>query len=152
MPDIFYKGIIYVNALLPNMDFMQGELACEKSYTVINPPKYWKDKMDVKGLYIIEKRVDDVARDAALKYRKPGDNAWTVEYIDVAIPHSPEFELEDIEDAKVIIMVKGKHYSIISTGDKEEAKMYRVALVKALLSMEGQIIVVPSLEEIKSNQ
>lgn len=59
------------------------------------------------------------------------------------------FELEDIEDAKIIIMVKGKHYSIISDGDKEEARAYRVALVQMLLSMEGQVIVTPCLEDIK---
>jgi hypothetical protein len=62
------------------------------------------------------------------------------------------FELEDIEDARIIIVVKGKHYSIISTGDKEEGRTYRVALVQTLLSMQGQIIVTPSLEEIKLQQ
>jgi len=62
------------------------------------------------------------------------------------------FELEGIEDAKIIIMVKGKHYSIISNGDKEEARAYRVALVQMLLSMEGQVVITPSLEEITHAQ
>lgn len=58
------------------------------------------------------------------------------------------FEISDIEDARIIIMIKGKHYSILSKGDKEEAKLYRVALVQCLLSMEDTIIVTPALEDI----
>lgn len=60
------------------------------------------------------------------------------------------FNVEDIEDVRVIIVAKGKHYSIVSNGDKEEARAYRVALVQVLLSMEKHIIVTPSLEEIKN--
>jgi hypothetical protein len=58
------------------------------------------------------------------------------------------FELDEIEDARIILKVKGKHYSVISTGDKEEGRMYRIALVQMLLSMEGQIVVTPALEDI----
>lgn len=61
-----------------------------------------------------------------------------------------KFELDDIEDAIVIIKAKGKHWSILANEKnctKEEAKEYRVALVKALLSMEDHVIVTPSLED-----
>lgn len=59
------------------------------------------------------------------------------------------FELSEIEDVRIILKVKGKHYSIISAGDKEEGKLYRISLVQTLLSMEGQVVVTPALEDIQ---
>jgi hypothetical protein len=62
------------------------------------------------------------------------------------------FTLEDIEDVRIIIKAKGKHYAIIANKDKtteEDARYYRVALAQALIGMQEHIVVTPSLEEIK---
>jgi hypothetical protein len=64
------------------------------------------------------------------------------------------FELDEIEDAKIILLVKGKHYSILADKEKftpEEARTFRVELTKVLLSMQAHIIVTPALEEINFN-
>lgn len=65
------------------------------------------------------------------------------------IIESVPFELDEIEDVRIILKVKGKHYSVISAGNKEEGRIYRIELAKILLSMEDQIIVIPALEDIK---
>lgn len=134
MADYYYKNYIYTGVVKAPLFPLDNQIAYSEKYSCPNPLPEWKDGIEVTGGFRVEKQADNKA-------------------IDVAVPITNEasFDLEDIEDARVIIMVKGKHYSIISTGNKEEAKLYRVALVKALLSMEGQIIVVPSLEEIKIN-
>lgn len=39
------------------------------------------------------------------------------------------FEIEEIEDVRIIIKAKGKHFSIVPKGDdKEEAKQLRIAV------------------------
>ena len=57
------------------------------------------------------------------------------------------FEISEIEDVRILLKVKGKHYSIISD-NKEEGKLYRISLVQALLTMEGQRIITPALEDV----
>lgn len=62
-----------------------------------------------------------------------------------------EFFLEDIEDVRIIIKVKGKNYGIIANeqnATKEEAKEFRIMLLRALLEMQTHVIVVPALEDI----
>ena len=58
------------------------------------------------------------------------------------------FELSEIEDVRIILKVRGKHYSIVSQGDKEDGRLYRISLAQVLLSMEGQVVVTPALEDI----
>lgn len=61
------------------------------------------------------------------------------------------FEIEEIEDAQIIIKAKGKHWSVISNGEKisrEEATEYRKALAIALIGMQAFIVVTPALEDV----
>lgn len=60
-----------------------------------------------------------------------------------------EFELEEIEDVKIIIKAKGKHFSMIPKEDisADDAKAYRVA--SALLSLQHHTIVNTALEDLK---
>jgi hypothetical protein len=62
------------------------------------------------------------------------------------------FEFEDIEDVKVILVVKGKHYSIIAENNKEEAKATRIAFAIIVIAEGKHKIVIPSLEEIKEKR
>lgn len=57
------------------------------------------------------------------------------------------FSFDDIEDVKLIIKAKGKHYSIIPKGDKEDAKLMRIAMLGAVLG--DYYIVDTPLEDIK---
>jgi len=59
------------------------------------------------------------------------------------------FELDEIEDVRIILKVKGKHYSVIGSGDKDDQRLNRIALVHVLLS-DGHIVVTPALEDIKA--
>ena len=60
------------------------------------------------------------------------------------------FEFKDIEDVRIIIKAKGKHYSIMPNTDivtKAHAREERLVCVNILLG--SHVIVEPSLEEIK---
>lgn len=65
------------------------------------------------------------------------------------------FEASDIDDVRIIICAKGKHYSL--AGNKEaceerelSAKDVRLAMLHILLKTHK--IVLPSLEDIKNNR
>lgn len=65
------------------------------------------------------------------------------------------FELEDIEDARIIVKAKGKHWSIISNDEKmtkDEGREFRSAIAGALLAMQDHIVVTPALEDLKENK
>jgi hypothetical protein len=60
------------------------------------------------------------------------------------------FELKDIEDVRIIIKAKGKHYSIMPNKDVVTDEIGRAQRRSCLhLLMESHVIVEPSLEEIK---
>lgn len=60
---------------------------------------------------------------------------------------NPAFTLAEIEDVKIIIKAKGKHYSMIPKGDSEAAKILRIAFASVLL--ENHYIVDKALEDLK---
>ena len=59
------------------------------------------------------------------------------------------FELDDIEDVRIIIKAKGKHYAIIDKdkSEKEENKLLRILAFKAILVTHA--IVDKPLEDIQ---
>jgi hypothetical protein len=64
------------------------------------------------------------------------------------------FELSEIDDVRIIISVKDKHYGIVP--NKERCKMYEVDAKEVRLSFLAVIlqvhdIVTPALEDIKLN-
>ena len=70
-------------------------------------------------------------------------------------PKEESFKASEIEDVRIIIRAKGKHYSVV--GNKElceeeglDAKDIRLALLYVLLKTHN--IVFPSLEDIKANK
>lgn len=69
-------------------------------------------------------------------------------------PYQP-FMLSDIDDVRIIISVKGKHFGIVANKQKCEerkidAKQLRIALLHAMLEVHD--IVTPALEDIKEKQ
>ena len=56
------------------------------------------------------------------------------------------FTLDEIEDVKIIVKAKGKHYGIVPKADKEEAKNMRISILAILIN--SHFVVDKSLEEI----
>ena len=56
------------------------------------------------------------------------------------------FTLDEIEDVKIIVKAKGKHYGIVPKEDKEEAKNMRISILAILIN--SHFVVDKSLEEI----
>ena len=57
------------------------------------------------------------------------------------------FTFDEIEDVKLIIKANGHHYGIVPKGDKEDARIVRLAMFSTII--EDYYIVNPSLEIIK---
>lgn len=56
------------------------------------------------------------------------------------------FTFDDIEDVKIIVKANGQHWGILPKGNKEEAKLMRIAMLGAL--MNEYYVVDKPLEEI----
>lgn len=63
-------------------------------------------------------------------------------------PESP-FTLYDIEDVKLIVKANGKHYGIIPKGDRDMARLVRIALLTEVL--HDYFVVDTPLESLKSD-
>lgn len=57
------------------------------------------------------------------------------------------FTLEEIEDVKIIIKAKGKHFGLVPKEGEEEARLMRIGMAIAML--EGHFVVSKSLESLK---
>jgi hypothetical protein len=59
------------------------------------------------------------------------------------------FEFEEIEDVRIIIKAKGKHWSIVPLKDmdREEARQIRIELMRVILQLHS--IIDTPLEDIK---
>lgn len=60
------------------------------------------------------------------------------------------FNLEDIDDVRVIIKAKGKHWSIVPKAEKGDAKVSRIAA--ALFLLDTHCIVDKPLEDIVNDK
>lgn len=60
----------------------------------------------------------------------------------------PEFSMGEIEDIRIIVKAKGKHYGIVPKEgvDKEEAKLTRIALFSVLI--DNHAVVNKALEDL----
>lgn len=89
-----------------------------------------------------------------LRQQPEWDDGWSI-VEDVPGPDkvSP-FEVEDIQDVRIIIKAKDKHWSILANKENfsaEEAKHFRVELLKVLLEMQAHVIVDTALEDLKNS-
>lgn len=60
----------------------------------------------------------------------------------------PAFTLEEIDDVRIIIKAKGKHYGLVPKNDKEQARLLRIVIAMALF--DEHYVVDKSLEETKA--
>lgn len=58
------------------------------------------------------------------------------------------FNLNDIEDVRIILRANGKHYHLIATENKEENKKARIEAVHQLFNLAGYKVLLPALEDI----
>ena len=59
------------------------------------------------------------------------------------------FELDDIEDVRIIFKAKGKHWGIVARESKEDALAERLALGFTLLGTGTHVIIDCALEDVK---
>lgn len=121
---------------------------CLKS--IMNTDFYRKYKYDFPKSYITEASTpEDLEKWKSFKPETK--NQSTMNNKQEAVEESM-FELKDIEDARIIIKAKGKHWSILPKDreKKEECKLYRIALVMALLSEGDHVVVSTPLEDLKN--
>lgn len=59
------------------------------------------------------------------------------------------FPIGDIEDVRILLKVKGKHYSLVTQKglDKDNTRLFRIQL--GVLALSFHEVILPSLEEIK---
>lgn len=58
-----------------------------------------------------------------------------------------EFDVSEIEDVRIIIKAKGKHFGIVPKGDKEEARLFRIAIL--MVFIKDYQVVNTALEDLK---
>ena len=65
---------------------------------------------------------------------------------------APPFKVEDIEDVRIIIKAKGKHYGLVSKSRKDDITNKSLRILVCRIILETHAIVDLPLEEIKTRE
>ena len=85
-----------------------------------------------------------------IRFEYSAHEIWDVYKMEIAETKPNTFEQKDVDDVRIIIYAKGKHYGIVPNHemcDSEQAKKIRIEILNILLKFH--FIVEPALEDIK---